>query len=185
MSTDFSQFIWPISFACTLISENRVLPNSYSLSVGIIPTDSTPGSISMGYKKIKYFVDNYLHNSIFINKESSLLKQLSGIKSNIVLFPSEPYDYFVGSVIFSKFITVSEKYFHIDMLSIDSALGDHIQYNIVDPEECGLDLEGDFWWNKDSTDTTGTSPETGWGDLEEHSWPKFQPRIIKGGRSEN
>lgn len=185
MSIDSAQFVWPASFACTLISENKVVPNSYTINVSIMPTDNVIGSISLGYKKLKYFVDNQLHNSIFIFEKNPLLGQLEKVESNKVLFPTEPYDYFVGSVLLNKFLKITEKYFHIDMISIDSALGDHINYSIIHPEECGLDLQGDYWWNRDSVDTTGQDKDVSWGDLEQQTCPKFEPKIIKGGRSED
>lgn len=184
MSIDSPQFVWPTNFACTIVTENIIIPNSYTLNISIVPVENTPGSISIGFKKIKYFVESYLHNSIFINSENPFVKKFEGTKSNLVLFPTEPYDYFVGSIIYQKLLTVSKKYFHIDLLSIDSAVGDRIQYSIVDPEECGLNLEGNHWWNMDSTNT-GFNKDSLWGDLDIKDCPRFEPKIIKGGLSEN
>jgi len=186
MSTDnhISQFVWPTGFSCTIVSENRIVPNSYSLTISIVPTDNSPGNISTGFRKIGYFVDTMLHNSVLICKDNPLLPSLTDITTNIVLLPTDPYDYFVGSVLYRKFLSITEKYFHIDVISVDSSLGDRINYSIMDPEECGLDLQGDHWWNLDSTHT-GRGPDIGWGDLEELTGPRFEPRIIKGGRSEN
>jgi hypothetical protein len=183
MSIDSTQFVWPSSFVCTVITENIVLPNSYSISINIEPIPNA-GNISVGFKKLRHFVENYLHNSIFIYQENPLVKSIEGVNTNLVLFPTDPYDYFVGSVLYSKFLAISEKYFHIDAFSIDSAVGDNIQYNIINPEDCGLDLSGDHWWNSDSTNT-GLNPELSWGDLDINDVPKFEPKIIKGGLSEN
>jgi hypothetical protein len=179
-----SQFVWPTGFSCTIVSENKIVPNSYSLNISIVPVDNSPGNISTGYRKIGYFVDTLLHNSILIYKDNPLLKSLADVTTNIVLLPTEPYDYFVGSVLYRKFLSITEKYFHIDVISVDSSLGDHINYSIMDPEECGLDLQGDHWWNQDSAHT-GRNPDLGWGDLAGLHCPRFEPRIIKGGRSED
>jgi hypothetical protein len=183
MSIDTPQFVWPTGFACTIITENSVIPNSYSINISIIPlTDAQ--NIAIGFRKLRHFVENYLQNSIFVFKENKLIKPLENIDTNIVLFPTEPYDYFVGSVLYSKFLSISEKYFHIDLLSIDSAIGDNVQYSITDPEDCGLELSGDHWWNMDSTNT-GLPRDSSWGDWDINDGPKFEPRIIKGGRSED
>ena len=104
--------------------------------------------------------------------------------TNTVYFPTEPYDYFVGSILFRKFQVITEKYFEIGFITIDSAVGDHVQYCIRDPEETGLDLSGEHWWNMDNLDT-GTGESLSWVDLDLHDSPKFEPRIIKGGRGEN
>lgn len=183
MSIDSSsQIVWPVSFVCTLITEDRILPNSYTLNISILPIETAPGGISTGYKKIKYFVDQYLHNSVFIFSENHLVNSFSNITNNVVLFPCEPYDLFVGHILYSKFLAISSKYFHIDMINIDSVVGDNICYNILDSDGCGLKLEGDFWWNDDSTYTGHGTPE-GWGDINETSFPKFEPKIIKGGKN--
>lgn len=183
MSIDSTQFSWPTSFACTLITENLIVPTSYNINLSIEPITNSPG-ISAGFKKLRYFIDNYLHNSVFIFQENELVKTFKNIDSNVVLFPTQPYDYFVGSVLYQKFLSITEKYFHIDFISVDSAVGDRIQYSIMDPEDCGLELSGNYWWNTDSTDT-GLRPDAKWDDLNIDDLPKFEPKIIKGGRSEN
>jgi hypothetical protein len=184
MSNDSPQFVWPTSFVCTVITDKVVVPNSYALSISIEPISTSAGAISVGFKKLRHFVDSYLHNSVLIHKDNPLAESFKEYYTSVVLLPSDPYDYFVGGVLYSKFLAITENNFHIDLLAIDSAIGDHIQYNISDPEECGLDLSGDYWWNADSPDT-GFEPDANWDDLDINEGPKFEPRIIKGGRSEN
>lgn len=185
MSIESSQIVWPVNFVCTLVTESRILPNSYTFNISILPIETAPGGISIGYKKIRYFVDQYLHNSIFVAKDNLLLDNLVNSNNNIVIFPTEPYDLFVGHVLYSKFLAISEKYFHIDMINIDSVVGDNICYNIADSDSCGIDLEGNHWWNMDSTFTGHGVPES-WGDLAGSDSPRFEPKIIKGGKkSEN
>jgi len=145
-----------------------------------MPTEEG-GNISVGFKKIKYIVEYFLHNSIFIANDNPLIETLSKTDTNLVLFPIEPYDLFVGHVIYTKFLAISEKYFHIDMITIDSIIGDNICYNILDTDDCGLNLEGDHWWNTDSAHT-GVGPVQGWGDIAVDTSPKFEPKIIKGGK---
>lgn len=185
MSIESSQIVWPVSFVCTLVTEDRILPNSYTFNISILPIETAPGGISTGYKKIRYFVDEYLHNSIFVSRDNPLLEAVVQSSNNIVIFPTEPYDLFVGHVLYTKFLSISEKYFHIDMINIDSAVGDNICYNISDTDSCGLDLDGDHWWNTDSVHT-GHGPVQSWGDLAGADAPRFEPKIIKGGKkSEN
>ena len=79
---------------------------------------------------------------------------------------------------------ITQDYFEIGLMTIDSALGDHVQYCIRDPEEAGLELSGDHWWNRDSLDT-GDNVNISWSDLDLSNDPKFKPRIIKGGRNDS
>ena len=178
------QFTWPISFACTLVTENVIVPNSYTINISIIPIEDSQNSVPVGFRKIRHFVENHLHNSVFVKGDNPLVDALLAYDSNLVLFPIDPYDHFVGGVLCNKFRAISAKYFEIELITIDSAVGDHIQYCIEDSEECGLDLEGDFWWNMDSVNT-GIDSNTEWIDLNITDGPKFEPKVIKGGKSEN
>lgn len=184
MLINMHQFNWPISFACTLITDNAVLPNTYMINISIEPIENPQSVVPIGFKKIRHFTENYLHNSVFINSDHPLTESLVSLDTNLVIFPAEPYDYFVGGILCNKLRAISAKYFDIEFITIDSAIGDHIQYCIDDPEECGLDLKGDYWWNMDSV-STGIDNSTEWSDLNITDGPRFEPRIIKGGKSEN
>jgi hypothetical protein len=181
MSNNLKSFIWPAEFSCTIITENIVVPNYYAIKISIVPYDTGKFDIATGFKKIRHFVDHYLHNSIIINETNKLLLSFSDIETNLVLLPTEPYDYFLGSILYCKFSSISQSYFAIDQLSIDSIIGDRIQYNIRDPLECGLNLEGNFWWNM-STETTDIDNLSAQDDSRS---PKFEPRVIQGGLSED
>jgi hypothetical protein len=184
MSTNLTQFNWPASFACTIINDNLILPTTYNISVSVDPISQTQFDINTGFKKLRSFFDVRLQNSIFICKTNPLATALVGIGNNQVIFPTEPYDYFVGCVLYKKLLTITEQYFQIDFITIDSLVGDNVQYTIIDPEESGLELEGDHWWNKDTLDT-GVGDDIIWDDLDIGIGPKFSPRIIQGGLSGN
>jgi hypothetical protein len=179
-----SNFLWPSSFSCTLVNENIILPNSYSIGISIEPHTNSPENISIGFKKIRYFIENYLDNSIFINRNNPLTPALEHVSVNKVFFPTEPYDYFVGSILFNKFIVISQKYFDITYITIDSIIGDLVQYTIYDPEESGVNLIEENWCNLDNVDT-GSNDTTSWNDLNIQDIPKFEPTIIRGGLNGN
>ena len=182
MSIDQEQYVWPTSFVCTLITDKIILPNQYSINVGIEPVN--PSDVNLGFRRLKAFVDNFLHNSIFISQDHLLLKPLETVSTNIVVFPTEPYDYFAGTVLFRKFESITANYFDIGFITIDSAIGDHIQYCIKSSDESELDLTGEHWWNMDNIDT-GIGNKLSWTDLDIHDSPKFEPKVIKGGLSED
>ena len=48
-------FVWPTEFACTIITENIILPNVYSIHVGLEPITTNQEEIGLGFKKIKLF----------------------------------------------------------------------------------------------------------------------------------
>jgi hypothetical protein len=182
MSTNLEPYIWPTNFACTLVTDKIVLPNQYVVSIAIEPT--APPEIATGFRRMRTFIDNFIHNSIFIFQEHELVEAFKTSDTNKVYFPTDPYDYFVGCVLLRKFQMITQDYFEIGLMTIDSALGDHVQYCIRDPEEAGLELSGDHWWNRDSLDT-GDNVNISWSDLDLSNDPKFKPRIIKGGRNDS
>lgn len=177
-------FVWPIDIACTFISENILIPNIYSISIGMEPNTSSTDDIDLGFKKLKYFVNDYLQNGIFINLNSEFVKPLSKLDTNLVLFPDEPYDFLVAAILYRKFSAITEKYFDISFLTIDSSIGDHVQYTLTMDSEVDMELEGDFWWNKDSVNT-GTDDHTSWDDLNLKKTPRFAHIVVKGGKGEN
>ena len=177
-------FIWPADFACTIIDENVILPNHYNLKIYIEPTPPVTENFGIGFQKLKHIIFDCLNNSVLINKNNTLLPALSSMGTNIVHLPAEPYDFYVGATLFSKFISITKKYFTIYQISIDSAIGDRVQYTMSDPWESGLDFDGDFWWNHDTLDT-GSNNTTTWDKLNLSEGPRFQPTVIKGGKSEN
>jgi hypothetical protein len=183
MSISMTQFVWPTDFACTIFTDNLILPTTYNISVSIDP-GSASQNINPGFRKLRSLVDIRLQNSIFISQDNPLSLLMSETLNNQVMFPSEPYDYIVGCILLSKMIAVTEQYFQIEYITIDSLIGDHVQYTIIDPAESGLELGGNFWWNTDNLDT-GSSNDISWDDLDIGVGPKFEPRIIRGGLSEN
>jgi hypothetical protein len=60
MSND-QQFVWPTSFACTIITEKIILPNLYSITIGIEPIASGQNNIALGFKKLRHFIDRKAH----------------------------------------------------------------------------------------------------------------------------
>jgi hypothetical protein len=184
LTEHLDNFVWPSEFACTLITEKLVLPNHYTVKLSVEPTDPKTNDVNLGFKKIRYFIDCYLNNSILVNQENPIVKSLTGMDSNLVLMPVEPFDYFFASILYLKLVTISERYFHINHLTVDSIIGDRVQYTITHDNDIGVDLRGNFWWNMDSVNT-GTDDHTSWQDLNLKDSPRFSPIVVKGGLSEN
>lgn len=183
MLNNLENFVWPSNFSCTIITENVIVPNYYSIKISIEPNAQIQNNIAIGFRKIKYFIENNLQNSVFINKNHPSVEMLKQFDTGAVYFPTEPYDFFVGSILYTKFVSITKKYFDINHITLDSLIGDNIQYSIHNSEDCGLDLTGEHWWNMDNINT-GSDEQILWEELNIYDGPKFQPKIIKGGLSE-
>jgi hypothetical protein len=182
MLNDVDNIVWPCEFACTLITENLVLPNYYTIRVSVEPTNPKVSDINLGFKKIKFFIANYLHNAILINKENPMIEILPGLDTNLVVLPVEPFDFFLVNILYLKLTAITEKYFDISYIAIESSIGDNVQYVATLGNDVELELDGDFWWNTNSVDT-GTSDTTSWEELNFKDPTKFSPTVVQGGLS--
>ncbi len=185
MLTDIaSHFVLPVSFDCIIVSDDRLVSNIYNLRLGIDLSEDPTINISLGINRIRYLVETKLQGSIITENNWKNIQTLDSLDNNVVKLPCELYDVFVGSVLMAKIQTITEKYFDILYLTVSSLLGDQIQYNILSPYDCQLELEGDHWWNQDNV-YTGSKQSTTWDELNLTEGPKFRPTLIKGGLSEN
>lgn len=185
MSIDPSDtFLWPTAFSCVLMLDDILVPNNYNFLIGMMPHEGTE-STSIGLKKIKQFISRYLQNSILIHHSHELLPNLKTLKTNIVQLPKEPSDYFFAYVMFRKLTAISKNHFIISQLTIDSNVGDRVQYEInanCNAYDNILNIDG--WWNQDNLTTNEFNHFPIWDDFE-LGGTKFSPKLVKGGRDEN
>lgn len=175
---------FPIEFSCLVLNDSRLYPNVYSIRLGIDPIENNTDNIGIGFQRIRYFNENLLENSILLPDKTDLIKNLDKLDNNFVCLPCDIYDIYFGSVLMAKFQSITKNYFEIEYLSISSALGESIEYSIIDPYDMNLDIGIDHWWNQDNVWTGSKKPIT-WDELNLIEIPKFKPTVIKGGLSEN
>jgi len=174
-----SNFIWSSHFACIAVIDNKLIPNSYALNLSM-ETLEKKTNLGLGYRKLKYFIEHNLHNSILISQEHPKLDYYSQIDNNVVVLPNDPWDYLIGCILYYKFTNITEKYFDLLYLTIDSAMGDNVKYTIDQDVDPGVDIEGEKWWNVDSP-SIDISVKTSWEKLNLKDVTGFSPKIIKGG----
>lgn len=179
-----SVFILPLYFDCCILNSNRIIPNIYTIKLGINPVETASENISIGFERIKYFTNYCLNKSIFVDNIVDIIKTLDSLDNNIVKLPCETFDIFVGAVLMTKFQSITTEYFEIEYLTIESSMGENIQYNIIDPDDTGLDLHGNHWWNQNNV-YTGSKISITWEELQLTESPKFKPFLVKGGLNED
>ena len=184
LTEDLSVFTIPLDFSCTILNDNRLITNIYNIRISADPVEDTAENIGIGFQRVKHLAEYHLQNSIFLEKDDKLFKELDSLENNIVCLPCEAYDIYVGSILMAKFQAITEKYFDIQHLTIASLLGDQVQFNIISPYDANLDIEGDHWWNQDNV-YTGSKTAITWDELNLTEVPKFRPTVVKGGLSEN
>lgn len=178
-----STFVIPAEFTCNIITESALIPNAYSVYIGVDPGSDNPELSSLGFRKIKFLFEEFLQNSIIINRDHPTFDTVNTFDNNLVVLPCEPFDFYIGSLLMLKVIAIAEKYLDINYITISSAVGESIQFNICDPYLADLELDGDHWWNSDDLSTGGKTVFT-WDELKLSDTPGFKPVVVKGGLSD-
>jgi hypothetical protein len=178
-------FTWPTTFSCVLVLDDMLLPNEYSLSIGMMPSLTQEESRAVGLKKIKHFITKFAHHSTVIPTTHHLLPQISLLQTNAIHLPQAPYDHFFAAALFRKLTAISKNYFTIQQITIDSTIGDRVQYQIS--SSCDVYdeiLNKNSWWNQDNVNTNDLHKFPSWEELDITVSNRFSPKIIKGGKSE-
>jgi len=180
MSTSNTAFTWPETFNCSLVKNNSIYPNQYTISVSMIAEVIDDDAIRLGFKKVKHFINHYIKNSILIKYDNPLLTKLNSIETNTIQLPEEPHDFIFASVLFHKFSAILENTITITEITIDSSIGDRVKYTVNAGKQT---LGGNFWWNFDSPETNDIDVFPSWNDVIIHN--KFEPKIVLGGINGN
>ena len=57
LTSHIESFSWPAEITCTIITEKIILPNHYSIRIGVEPNYSESTDVNLGLKKVKYFIN--------------------------------------------------------------------------------------------------------------------------------
>lgn len=184
MSTNEPLITIPLTFSCTIVNGKLIIPNLYHIQVHLEPVPPINEHAALTFQRINYFVNNCLQDSIIINSDHDLYTHLENYDNNIVILPCDPYDFYLGCILFAKISTIIDNHFSIGQIAIDSSIGDNVVYYINDSSDCGLNLNGDNWWNKNDISTNSKDSHS-WENLQLVRSAGFQPKIIQGGLSGN
>jgi hypothetical protein len=181
MLTNNRAFEWPTEFKSCLVREEFIYPNIYNITVSMSPNDLDGDLVKLGFKRLKYFIHNYLNNGMIIKQYHPLLTQFDFIKNNTIQTPDEPHDYSLGLLLFHKFSAILENTITVTQITIDSSIGDHIKYTV---DTGNQNLNGNSWWNRSTVETNDLDVFPEWDDSKIQN-AKFEPKVLLGGKNEN
>ena len=197
-------FSWETEFDATVIVDNCVYPNNYKVHFSFIPKNDSIQLQNIGFERVKYLFNILCENSVIFNPKDESKSIWYKMPINKILLPGSPYDQLLGVCLFHKIKIITNEFFHLGHLTIDSKLGDNVKYT-VDADsfenkhlEVGEWVDADIppWWTRDDTATfdqrinaktywTGAKSwkELGYEKPESTSKSKsFKPSVIDGGR---
>jgi len=201
-SDNLNFFTWKTGFSTTVVIDNCIYPNTYNIKLGFIPKSDNIKLQNIGFERVKYLFNRLCENSIIFSPSDETQSIWFKMPVNKILLPGSPYDQLVAVCLFRKINSIAGKYFVFDHLSVDSRLGDNVQYTIDNEslENKHLEIKDwidgkiDPWWNRNDTATFDQRIDTktiwegavtweklGYEDNDTKTKP-FNPTVIDGGR---
>lgn len=148
MNDEIIPHVWPTEFDSIVFVDDMLIVNNYRVEVGFDTSSDNPLLHDVAFEKVQMFFDVLLNNSIIISK-TEFNNKTTTLNNNYVELPNMLNDQTLGSVIFSKLISLTGKDLEIRYVKISSSLGKNIKYTIdMNCPELHLLLPSkDEWWD--------------------------------------
>jgi hypothetical protein len=126
--------------------DERLIMSTYTATFKLITAVDSPADTNTAMDRLKYMVEEYLTDSIFI-KDTNLdqIKKLKTAGLKTILLPEEPVDQIIGMMLYSKMSAVMEGVILIRNVMLSSTAGDDVIYE-HDSEESIDPFDQPGWW---------------------------------------
>lgn len=150
MTNEIVPHAWLSEVDCMVYVEEMLLQNHYKFEVGFDTCSANIQLHDIAFEKIEMFFEILMSNCIIINQEDFKVKDFN-FKNNYIELPNMLNDQTLGSVIFSKLVTLVDDDIEIHYVKITSSLGKNIRYtiNLESPELHSLLPTKAEWWDSD------------------------------------
>ena len=169
-------------FTAGIYYTDQLIMNNYRLTVYMVTNVQEAELTDIAFERLKYFINEEIDSSVFINSENQAQCQLyvdAGIK--VTTLPNAPVDQIVGVMLFHKLNAIMEDRISVLETELSSDLGENVIY-IHSENEITQNMEIPAWWVSpdlahskleiDNKDTVFAVPYTGttWKELN-LAWP--------------
>lgn len=151
-------------FNATLIqSETMLLSDTFEVSIDFIWASPELAKSNAAYLKIKFFLEELLHQSIFTHKAAPM--QLHNLENSIVEFPYVPTSDIIAMTLHAKVNAIANGFIEIISLKISSKMDDvNMSFTYADDEYPALPGIKEWvgtdmyyydqpWWHRSSPET--------------------------------
>lgn len=121
--------------------------NNYKIHLNLLTNTSNHDDHVVALGRINHFIYQELTNTVFIHdvhQEQITKLTEAGIKTTVL--PEVPIDQIIGLALFNKLNAICEKRIIVTELSVQSLLGDNVQY-LHNNEETAGPFFDNGWWN--------------------------------------
>lgn len=150
-----------ITFPAAAWFEGELMMTNYTLALKLLTQTMDPQDQNIALERIKYFLLNELHSTIFINQTDDERAEIfTDVGLNVTTLPEEPVDQVVGIMLFYKLNAIMEGRMKITELVLSSEAGDSIEYFHSENEITDLFPESG-WWHEPTLCHSSVEPEEG------------------------
>ena len=136
------------NFVAGIWLEGEYQIGMYSFTVFIEILTDDPYEQSVALERMKYFIDEVVTNSIFIEStEIKTIDTFTGLGMKVCVLPLEPYDQSISIALLLKLNAITEGKFNITNMSFKSQLSDDVEYLIDIDDEVEAYTTKNNWWN--------------------------------------
>jgi hypothetical protein len=129
-----------------LEGEYQIGMYSFTLFIEILTDD--PYEQSVALERMKYFIDEIVTNSVFIEyTDTKAIDTFTGLGMRVGVLPLEPYDQAIAVAVLLKLNAITEGKFNITNMAFKSQLSDDVEYLIDIEDEVEEYSTKNNWWN--------------------------------------
>jgi hypothetical protein len=122
------------TFSTTMVLEDVIIPNTWTLTVNLIPNNGKNKLYTKAMDRIQYYIQEVLENSIFIGAHN--LSKIIDLpfKAQVHVFPDDPWDHLVAMCLYTKFNAICEKVFFVDNITINSSQARNVSHSFSEDQ---------------------------------------------------
>ena len=128
--------------------DDHLIMSTYTATFKMITATDSPVDTNTALDRLKYIVEEYLPDSVFIMENDTdqiELLQTAGIKT--VAMPEEPVDQIIGMMLYSKINAVMDGRILLRSVMLSSTAGDDVIYE-HDLSESTAPFDEPGWWTQ-------------------------------------
>ena len=136
------------NFVAGIWLEGEYQIGMYSFTLFIEILTDNPYEQSVALERMKYFIDEVVTNSIFIEaSDKKAIDTFTGLGIKVGVLPLEPYDQALAIALLLKMNAITEDKMNITHITFKSQLSDDVEYLIDIEDEFEPFVGKDNWWN--------------------------------------
>ena len=122
------------TFSTTMVLEDIIIPNTWKLTVNLIPNVGKNKLYNKAMERIQYYIQEVLENSIFVGSYNLALLSDIPFKAQVHVFPDDPWDHLIAMCLYTKINSMCEEVFYVDSISISSHQAKGVSHNFSEAD---------------------------------------------------